>query len=225
MKKLLLFIKKVLYKLGIDISFVRKEDTRSAIEMNDMEVINQAWSNEKYSDRFLAKPVLERYKETLTICTDHAVDLSGKSVMDVGCGNGMLLKTLSQHYNIASQNGMEYAAAALELAAKNNPPAKYIVHDINLPYTSKYDAVLCTEVLEHILYPTNAFKNLLEMVEEGGVLLITVPNGRMDTFSGHINFWSHESWGAFISENTGGLNFVTGKVGKHLLYSIVYKGA
>ena len=109
MKKLLLFIKKGMYKLGVDISFVRKEDTRSAIEMNEMEVINQAWSTKQYSDGFLTKPVLKRYEETLAILKQHSVDLSGKSLMDVGCGNGMLLKTLSDHYNVSSQAGMEYA--------------------------------------------------------------------------------------------------------------------
>ena len=118
---------------------------------------------------------------------------------------------------------MEYAPAALEVAAKLNPAAEYIVHDINQPYPKRYGTVVCTEVLEHILSPAKAFRNMLELVLEGGVMLITVPNGRYDTFTGHINFWSPESWDAFIAENSGGLKYSTGKVEKTLIYAIIYK--
>jgi len=223
MKCLLLSIKRILYRLGIDISFVKRKEERSAWDMNDVESANKAWSEKKISRGFLSKEVLDRYNVTISILMDHKVDLSGKSVIDVGCGNGMLLKFLSEHYPVASQTGMEYAEAALELAAKLNPAASYIVHDINQPYHKEYDAVLCTEVLEHILHPANAFKNLLEMVLDGGILLITVPNGRFDTYTGHINFWSPESWKVFVEENSGNLRHDTGKNEKSLLYALIYK--
>ena len=42
MKGLLLFIKKIFYKLGVDISFVRKEEKRSAIELNEVDSSNKA---------------------------------------------------------------------------------------------------------------------------------------------------------------------------------------
>jgi len=215
MKWLLLSIKKILYKIGIDISFVRKKELHSALDMNDVDAANKAWSNEKISKRFLSKSVLGRFQETLSILN--------KSIIDVGCGNGMLLKFLSENFNVSNQTGMEYSEAAIEVAAKLNPEAEYIVHDINLSYPLQYDAVICTEVLEHILYPGNAFKNLLEMLLEGGILLITVPNGRFDTYSGHINFWSPESWEVFIAENSDNLRYSTGKVDETLLYAVIYK--
>lgn len=223
MKGLLLFIKKIFYKMGIDISFVRKEDINSAIEFNDVDSANKAWANKKISKGFLSKEVLLRFKETISILKEHDIDLSGKSVIDVGCGNGLLLKFLSDNFPVSSQVGMEYAAAAIEVASKVNPVPEYIVHDINHPYPKQYDAVICTEVIEHILHPAKAFKNLLDMVEDRGILCITVPNGRNDTFIGHINFWSPESWDVFIAENCGGLKFNTGGVEKTLLYAIIYK--
>jgi len=224
MNRLLLWIKRTLYKAGVDISFVRKEEQHSAIELNDVETVNKAWADPKISSSFLSKSVLARYEETLSILKSHDIDLSGKSVMDVGCGNGMLLKFLADNYKVSSQTGMEYAEAAVEVAKKVYPGADYIVHDINTAFEHKYDAVLSTEVLEHILHPGKAFGNLLEMVQDGGVLFLTVPNGRYDTFSGHINFWSPESWDVFIAENAGGLRYSTGELEKILLYVIVYKG-
>ncbi|MEA3476863.1 MAG: class I SAM-dependent methyltransferase [Bacteroidota bacterium] len=223
MKSPLLFIKRVLYNIGIDIRFVRKQEERSAIEMNEVDTVNKAWSDQKTSNKFLSKPVLAMYQEMLSILDELDIELSGKSVIDVGCGNGMLLKHLSEKYNISSQTGMEYAEAALELAGKLHPPASYLVHDINLPHQIQYDAVFCTEVLEHILFPVQVFNNLLEMVSTGGTLFITVPNGRTDTYSGHINFWSPESWDVFIQENSGGLRHATGTIGMSLNYAILYK--
>lgn len=223
MKKLLLFIKSILYKLGVDISFVRKEEERSAIELNEVDASNENWSDEERSKLYLSKEVIKRYQETVSFLEEHAIDLSGKSIIDVGCGNGMLLKFIADNYNISSQTGMEYARAATEVAAKLNPAAEYIVHDINHPFPKRYDAVICTEVLEHILHPAKAFRNMLALVRKGGVMLITVPNGRYDTFTGHINFWSPESWDAFISENTDGLRYSTGKIEKTLVYAIIHK--
>ncbi len=222
MTSLLLFIKRVFYKLGLDISFVRKEEQRSAIELNEVDTVNKAWSDQKISKKFLSKSVLERYNTILSILKDHKLELDGKSIIDVGCGNGMLLKFISEHYHIAFQTGMEYAEAALREASKVNPLADYVIHDINDSYTERYDFVFCTEVLEHILYPARAFKNLLEMVQAGGILFITVPNGRIDTFAGHINFWSPESWDIFVAENSGSLKYSTGKAGEVMLYAIVY---
>ena len=60
------------------------------------------------------------------------------------------------------------------------------------------------------------------MVLEGGILLVTVPNGRIDTFAGHINFWSPESWDIFVAENSGGFKYSTGEAEKVMLYAIVY---
>lgn len=223
MKRLLLFIKRVLYKMGVDISFVRKEEVRSAIEINAVDSINEAWSNENYIKFFLSKEIIHRFKDTISILEEHAIDLSGKSVIDVGCGVGMLLKFLSDNFPISSQTGMEYSKAAIEAAIKINPVPEYVIHDINLPYPVQYGAVFCTEVIEHILHPVKVFRNLLDMVLEDGILFISVPNGRYDTFSGHINFWSPESWDVFIAENSGGLKYSTGKVEKTLLYAIIYK--
>ena len=42
LKWILLFVKRTLYKVGVDISFVRKEEQRSAIELNEVDTVNKA---------------------------------------------------------------------------------------------------------------------------------------------------------------------------------------
>ena len=71
----------------------------------------------------------------------------------------------------------------------------------------KFDIVFCTEVLEHLLYPHIALQNIIHLSQDSGVIMITVPNGRIDTFEGHINFWSPESWKVFIESNISDQEF------------------
>lgn len=70
--------------------------------------------------------------------------------------------------------------------------------------------LFCTEVLEHLLFPDKALKNILKMIANNGTLLVTVPNGRTDTYKGHINFWSPESWKVFIETNCEGFSYDIG---------------
>lgn len=54
-------------------------------------------------------------------------------------------------------------------------------------------------------------KNLIGMVDKSGIALVTVPDGRIDTFEGHINFWSPESWEVFVKDLVGnGFDVETG---------------
>jgi 2-polyprenyl-3-methyl-5-hydroxy-6-metoxy-1,4-benzoquinol methylase len=74
------------------------------------------------------------------------------------------------------------------------------VHDIYDSLNNPYDIIICTEVLEHLEYPEESLKNMLLSLNNGGKLIISVPDGRKDTFFGHINFWSPESFKIFVGE-------------------------
>ena len=72
--------------------------------------------------------------------------------------------------------------------------------------------IFCIEVIEHLLHPDRALRNVVRMLADSGVALITVPNGRTDTFEGHINFWSPESWDVFVKQVCEGHTVQTGLV-------------
>jgi hypothetical protein len=59
------------------------------------------------------------------------------------------------------------------------------------------------ETLEHLLHPGEALRNLLEASRR---CILTVPEGRKDSFRGHINFWSLESWEVLCRDNAGSRN-------------------
>lgn len=152
--------------------------------------------------------------ETAVLSTD-----STSTLMDVGCGSGYLLFLISEKCPKMSLAASDLNGSALDLVRGY---VKNVEHTYNQNIysldTPAADIVVCTEVLEHLTEPKSALKRLLENVNSGGKLVITVPNGREDTslageksedgmfWNGHVNFWSPESWEAFIREEVSGKN-------------------
>jgi hypothetical protein len=61
------------------------------------------------------------------------------------------------------------------------------------------------------------------MLANEGVLVVTVPDGRNDTFLGHINFWSPESWKIFIEAQCKDFKYETGQVDGGANYAFIFK--
>ena len=86
--------------------------------------------------------------------------------------------------------------SALELCRKNNPRIRFEKGDLYSPRQERCDLVLCIDTLEHLEYPERAIRNLLG----NGIVCLVVPNGRQDTFEGHIHYWSPESFRLFLEQ-------------------------
>jgi len=108
----------------------------------------------------------------------HGGPPQGARLLEVGCGAGVLLQE-------ARNRGWEADAVELssELAARarvNNPLARIITGDIqNLERHGKpYDAVVCLDVLEHVLSPMTMVENCRELLRPGGLFMLQTPNTR-----------------------------------------------
>ena len=108
----------------------------------------------------------------------------GKRVLDAGCGNGML-----------SYQAWKSGSDVLGISIKQNEVDKcqrFFNHEkkisedrlkfrnINLynfdPEKDKFDAIICTEVLEHIRNDSGICQKFFELLNPGGVLHVTAPN-------------------------------------------------
>lgn len=104
----------------------------------------------------------------------------GAVVLDVGCGNGVISRSLgAAGYNV---KGIDISEKTIEKAkALNNyehvrfevRSAEQVVAD-----GSKYHAVICSEVLEHLTEPGTLLTVLRQLLHDNGVLIVTVPNGK-----------------------------------------------
>ena len=118
------------------------------------------------------------------------------------CSDHRRLKT-KEHHRLRFLRGRH------ERRGSASPNFRFFQHNIYKPLPGKYDVILCTEVLEHLEYPWRGLQTLMSAARPGGRVVITVPNGRLDRSNEHINFWSSESWRAFIERECSGLTFST----------------
>jgi 2-polyprenyl-3-methyl-5-hydroxy-6-metoxy-1,4-benzoquinol methylase len=221
MNKFLLFVKAVFLRLGIEIKFVRKPHPHTPLEHNSLSNTDNYYNSPEIIKELQSKETVDFQEKIMELLKSRTINLDNKSIADVSCGIGSLLMTVNKHFKPATNTGFEFSTAALSVAAKLFPPAEYIEFDLLKDVTEKkFDFIFCTEVLEHLSDPYIALEKIIGMVDQKGGLFMTVPNGRKDTYEGHINFWSPESWEVFIKRHAKGFSVETGSIANYSLYCL-----
>jgi len=103
----------------------------------------------------------------------------GSVVLDVGCGNGVIARSLGElGFNVL---GIDVSARTIEKANQlntfSNVTFKVISAEQLVSEGKKYDAVICSEVLEHLNNPEILLRTLYQSMTDKGFLIVTVPNG------------------------------------------------
>lgn len=110
----------------------------------------------------------------------------GSKILDAGAGECQFRKFCS-HLNYVSQDFAQYTGegdVGLQTGSWDNSKLD-IVSDITaIPVEDgSFDAVMCTEVLEHVPDPVAALKELNRVLKPGGYLLITAPFASITHFA------------------------------------------
>ena len=111
---------------------------------------------------------------------------SGLTILDAGAGESQFRKFCS-HLNYIAQDFGQYDGTGdigLQTGKWDNSKLDIVsdIVDIPLPENS-VDAIMCTEVLEHIPDPVAALKEFSRLLKPGGYLLITAPFASLTHFA------------------------------------------
>lgn len=129
-------------------------------------------------------------------------DLSNLKVLDASCGVGVLCEILVDKFKLQSLYACDLSDSCINITRAHLGEKVYAeTHNLYTPFKNKYGCIFCTETIEHLLYPEVAVSNILDALMDGGIAIITIPNGKLDTYENHIYFWSIDSWAIFLNKN------------------------
>lgn len=133
-----------------------------------------------------------------------------RTILDVGCGQGELLRELADAIPGASVHGADLSEQSLVDSRKRNP--SFELFELNLTHErfeqqyaarlSAFEFLVCSEVLEHVPDHELAARRLLDLLSPSGVAIITVPGGKMSAFDkviGHQRHYTPEMLESMLS--------------------------
>lgn len=175
------------------------------------------------SECVIEGPELQQASEyLLPLVTDLIRDVPPHGVVvDLGCGNGSVLAQFRQRG--WELHGFDISHRAIEIASKAYSDIQFDSVDLTTdlsshPLAGRCDAVISTEVIEHIFLPRLYVKNCFSFLKPGGILIISTPYhgylknlalalfGKMDFHHtalldyGHIKFWSRRTLTTLLEE-------------------------
>jgi 2-polyprenyl-6-hydroxyphenyl methylase/3-demethylubiquinone-9 3-methyltransferase len=112
---------------------------------------------------------------------DSLAGLSGKRVLDVGCGGGILSE--SMYFKGADVTGIDLGEKALNVAKlhqlESGAKVSYMltsVEQLALEQPASFDVVTCMEMLEHVPDPASIVAACAKLVKPGGAVFFSTIN-------------------------------------------------
>jgi ubiquinone/menaquinone biosynthesis C-methylase UbiE len=111
---------------------------------------------------------------------------AGYKILDAGAGECQFKKYCT-HLNYVSQDFAQYNGdgnVGLQMGSWDNTQLDIVSDITSIPVADgSFDAVMCTEVLEHVPDPVAALKEMNRTLRSGGYLMITVPFASLTHFA------------------------------------------
>jgi 2-polyprenyl-6-hydroxyphenyl methylase / 3-demethylubiquinone-9 3-methyltransferase len=108
-------------------------------------------------------------------------DLTGKNVLDVGCGGGILTESLAKAG--AKTTGLDMSHEALTVARahaqKSQLEITYVeqaLESFAQAHAGEYDVITCMEMLEHVPDPSSIIAAISSLLKPGGEIFLSTLN-------------------------------------------------
>lgn len=116
------------------------------------------------------------------------LDVSAKTLLDVGCGNGFLLNNIQQKYPDLKLSGVDVADVI-----QNKKFTFYKADITSLPFgDNSFDTVVCTHTIEHIADLKKAVTELVRVCCKQLIIVTPCQRYFYFTLDEHLNFFEKE---------------------------------
>lgn len=106
-------------------------------------------------------------------CVDRCVEFCKGSTLDVGCGDGVVSKLISERgYEVL---GIDNDQTGLELAADNAPKAQFRLMDIKPIHPDKWEYMVCLNVIEHLEDPEAIKRIFNRNITKAAIIITDMP--------------------------------------------------
>ncbi len=152
-----------------------------------------------------------RYLGGIQLVLDQLAKMRFSSLIDIGCGDGRLLREIASHYGGKQLLGIDASARAIQLAQALNPGVRY--QTINLTserIPEKFDVATLIEVIEHIL-PDNLpefMRAVAATLVENGRLILTVPHENTPVTKKHYQHFNSTKLRTLLEPHFGDIAFI-----------------
>ena len=152
----------------VDKIFLSKEFEQKIIDVRKLE------AQKHHQNDMYAKPLQNKRKDAvIQLIKNH---VKGKSFFDIGCAEGLFC-SVAKSYGALYAAGIDAVDEKIVKARAQFPDCKFEVGDVlNLSKTSKYDLVLCSEVLQHIVDYSKCLSKIINTLSRNGIFVLTTPN-------------------------------------------------
>ncbi|MFZ6673641.1 bifunctional 2-polyprenyl-6-hydroxyphenol methylase/3-demethylubiquinol 3-O-methyltransferase UbiG [Undibacterium sp. Xuan67W] len=113
--------------------------------------------------------------------------LAGKTVIDVGCGGGILAESMAKKG--ANVTGIDLSEKALKVADLHGLESginvryeKIAAEDMAAREAEQFDVVTCMEMLEHVPDPASVIQACYRMVKPGGYVFFSTLNRNLKSY-------------------------------------------
>lgn len=108
-------------------------------------------------------------------------DLNEKKILEIGLGDGINFLALRKRFKINTEDyfGVELDKKSIEVCKTRgitNVVDDYFDDGILKKIEKQFDIIIIAEVLEHQIRPGTFMKTAFQLLKQGGIMVITVPN-------------------------------------------------
>ena len=149
--------------------------------MHDPVTFQQFIAASPYTDPVDRKKLLFVYRAVEDFAAERRIAASGLSILEVACGVGGITLPLARlgarvrALDIDERDIAALVARARELRFANLTAG--VEDAFTFRHDTRYDVIVASEVMEHVLDPDAMLANVVRHLEPGGLLIVTTPNG------------------------------------------------